>query len=201
MRWCTDRLKIQPASDYIKRHISESNAAIVVLGVRIDESYFRQRSIEKHQKHRASKLAPHNELLEGLISSNQSNDRNLLLSGNTVFRRLLPSDAKAPLRKQFLDGEDKEIYRIVADFFRAFSDVLWKDAKPHSFIFRTVGILASFDILKLALSAGKMDTNDTYAATKTMILAAEAVDFADNFFMLQVPGEFVFEMSSALLLR
>ena len=86
------------------------------------------------------------------------------------------------MRKQFLDGEDKEIYRIVADFFRAFSDVLWKDAKPHSFIFRTVGILASFDILKLALSAGKIDTNDTYAATKTMILAAEAVDFADNLF-------------------
>ena len=67
MRWCTDRLKIQPTSDYIKRHISESGAAIVVLGVRMDESYSRQRSIEKHQNHRASKLAPHNELLGAFI--------------------------------------------------------------------------------------------------------------------------------------
>ena len=88
----------------------------------------------------------------------------------------------SPLRKQFLDGEDKEIYRIVADFFRAFSDVLWKGAKPRSFIFRTVGILASFDILKSALSAGKLNAHDTYAATKRMILAVESVDLTDNFF-------------------
>ena len=67
MRWCTDRLKIQPTSDYIKRHISESGAAIVVLGVRTDESNSRQRSIEKHQNHRASKLAPHNELTGALV--------------------------------------------------------------------------------------------------------------------------------------
>ncbi|MFS2034778.1 DNA phosphorothioation system sulfurtransferase DndC [Polaromonas sp. CT11-55] len=67
MRWCTDRLKIQPTSDYIKRHISESGAAIVVLGVRMDESSSRQRSIEKHQNHRDSKLAPHNELPGALI--------------------------------------------------------------------------------------------------------------------------------------
>lgn len=67
MRWCTDRLKIQPTSDYIKRHISESRAAIVVLGVRMDESNSRQRSIEKHQNHRDSKLAPHSELPGALI--------------------------------------------------------------------------------------------------------------------------------------
>lgn len=67
MRWCTDRLKIQPTSDYIKRHISEAGAAIVVLGVRMDESLSRQRSIEKHQNRRDSKLAPHTELLGALI--------------------------------------------------------------------------------------------------------------------------------------
>jgi DNA sulfur modification protein DndC len=67
MRWCTDRLKIQPTSDYIKRHISESGAAIVVLGVRMDESGTRQRSIEKHQNSRNSRLAPHTDLLGALI--------------------------------------------------------------------------------------------------------------------------------------
>ena len=67
MRWCTDRLKIQPTSNYIKRHISESGAAIVVLGVRLDESISRQRSIEKHRNHRDSKLAPHTELPGALI--------------------------------------------------------------------------------------------------------------------------------------
>jgi DNA sulfur modification protein DndC len=67
MRWCTDRLKIQPTSGYIKRHISESGAAIVVLGVRTDESGSRQRSIEKHQNHRDSRLAPHGDLIGALI--------------------------------------------------------------------------------------------------------------------------------------
>ena len=38
MRWCTDRLKIQPTSEYIKQYVSAAGAAIVVLGVRRDES-------------------------------------------------------------------------------------------------------------------------------------------------------------------
>ncbi len=46
MRWCTDRLKIQPTSTYIKKYISKYGAAIVVLGVRRDESQHRQRSID-----------------------------------------------------------------------------------------------------------------------------------------------------------
>lgn len=67
MRWCTDRLKIQPTSEYIKRHISESGAAIVVLGVRRDESSSRQRSVDKHRNARDSKLSPHSDLLGALI--------------------------------------------------------------------------------------------------------------------------------------
>lgn len=67
MRWCTDRLKVLPTSEYIKRHISESGAAIVVLGVRRDESISRQRSIDKHQNRRDSALSPHTELLGAFI--------------------------------------------------------------------------------------------------------------------------------------
>ncbi|MGK5007207.1 DNA phosphorothioation system sulfurtransferase DndC [Janthinobacterium sp. LB2P70] len=67
MRWCTDRLKIQPTSDYIKKYISESGAAIVVLGVRRDESISRQRSVDKHRNARDSRLSPHSELLGALI--------------------------------------------------------------------------------------------------------------------------------------
>ena len=67
MRWCTDRLKVLPTSAYIKRHISEAGAAIVVLGVRRDESASRQRSIEKHKNGRDSELSPHTELLGAFI--------------------------------------------------------------------------------------------------------------------------------------
>jgi len=67
MRWCTDRLKIQPTSGYIKKHISESGAAIVVLGVRRDESNTRQRSIDKRKNQRGSNLTEHTELLGAYI--------------------------------------------------------------------------------------------------------------------------------------
>ncbi len=38
MRWCTDRLKIRPTSSYILNFVSSCGSAIVVLGVRLDES-------------------------------------------------------------------------------------------------------------------------------------------------------------------
>ncbi|WP_211104411.1 DNA phosphorothioation system sulfurtransferase DndC [Azospirillum baldaniorum] len=62
MRWCTDRLKIQPTSTYIKTEASRSGAAIVVLGVRRDESQTRQRSIDRHRNMRGGRLTEHRTL-------------------------------------------------------------------------------------------------------------------------------------------
>lgn len=62
MRWCTDRLKIGPTSTYIRKHISGAGAAIVLLGVRLDESQTRQRSIERRQNQRGSNLTEHIDL-------------------------------------------------------------------------------------------------------------------------------------------
>jgi len=67
MRWCTDRLKIQPTSGYIKQQVSESGAAIVVLGVRRDESQSRQKSIDRWRNARGSNLSPHERLPGALI--------------------------------------------------------------------------------------------------------------------------------------
>lgn len=67
MRWCTDRLKIQPTSDYIKKYVSEAGAAIVVLGVRRDESNTRQNSINRHKNLIDSNLSPHSSLLGALV--------------------------------------------------------------------------------------------------------------------------------------
>jgi DNA sulfur modification protein DndC len=67
MRWCTDRLKIQPTSGYIKKYASEAGAAIVVLGVRRDESQTRQRSIDKRRNQRGSRLTEHETLAGAYI--------------------------------------------------------------------------------------------------------------------------------------
>ena len=67
MRWCTDRLKIQPTSGYILKKVDENGAAIIVLGVRKDESSTRKASIERHQNLNDSNLTPHTELKNALV--------------------------------------------------------------------------------------------------------------------------------------
>lgn len=62
MRWCTDRLKIQPTSKYILDNVSAHGAAIVALGVRLDESESRRNSINKFQNLVDSNLTPHSDL-------------------------------------------------------------------------------------------------------------------------------------------
>ena len=53
-RWCTERLKINPTTEFIKRTISEVGEAIILLGTRSDESSTRARSIENNKIHIAS---------------------------------------------------------------------------------------------------------------------------------------------------
>lgn len=48
-RWCTERLKINPTSEFIKSTISEVGRAIILLGTRKDESASRAKSIEKNK--------------------------------------------------------------------------------------------------------------------------------------------------------
>ncbi|WP_232490382.1 DNA phosphorothioation system sulfurtransferase DndC [Burkholderia ubonensis] len=62
MRWCTDRLKIQPTSSYIKANVSSYGAAIVVLGVRRTESVRRMQTVDKYENDRGSNLNEHSSI-------------------------------------------------------------------------------------------------------------------------------------------
>jgi DNA sulfur modification protein DndC len=48
-RWCTERLKINPTTKFIKEKITENGEAIILLGTRLDESSKRASSIKKHE--------------------------------------------------------------------------------------------------------------------------------------------------------
>lgn len=48
-RWCTERLKIDPTTRFIKETTSINNEAIILLGTRSDESSNRAASIKKHE--------------------------------------------------------------------------------------------------------------------------------------------------------
>lgn len=56
-RWCTERLKINPTSDYIKHALQKNNNAIIVLGTRKAESTNRAASMEKYNE--GNKLRNH----------------------------------------------------------------------------------------------------------------------------------------------
>lgn len=67
MRWCTDRLKIQPTSRYIREQVAANGAAIILLGVRRNESEVRRRRIDSYQNEVDSNLSPHNTLAGAYI--------------------------------------------------------------------------------------------------------------------------------------
>jgi len=49
-RWCTDRLKIKPTSEYVLKTVNHSGEAIVVLGTRRAESSSRAATMDNHAK-------------------------------------------------------------------------------------------------------------------------------------------------------
>jgi len=60
-RWCTDRMKIRPTSRFIREQVSHSGNAVLLLGVRRDESAQRAQSVAKHHDNLESRLAAHSD--------------------------------------------------------------------------------------------------------------------------------------------
>jgi len=48
-RWCTERLKINPTTNFIKERINEHGEALILIGTRTDESQNRANSMKKHE--------------------------------------------------------------------------------------------------------------------------------------------------------
>lgn len=64
-RWCTDRMKIQPTSRYVKEQISASGQVILLLGVRRSESAARRASVARYDS--SERLNPHGDLAGCLV--------------------------------------------------------------------------------------------------------------------------------------
>ena len=60
-RWCTDRMKIRPTSRFIREQVSHRGHAVLLLGVRRDESASRAQSVAKYHDNLESRLAVHND--------------------------------------------------------------------------------------------------------------------------------------------
>lgn len=60
-RWCTDRMKIQPTSQFIRQRVSEAGKVVLLIGVRRSESAARAQSVERHTVE-GQRLNPHDDL-------------------------------------------------------------------------------------------------------------------------------------------
>jgi hypothetical protein len=82
----------------------------------------------------------------------------------------------------FIDGNDTLIYTLVSNYVRACNGLLWQRASQGSYILKTVGVQALFDILrKLAPSA--LEAKDLRVAFfESKLRPAADVDFAGERF-------------------
>lgn len=70
MRWCTNRLKIQPSNDFVTNVVSEFGEAILLLGTRKEESSHRAQNMERYEKMRVREyLSPNGSQQNGLVFS------------------------------------------------------------------------------------------------------------------------------------
>ncbi|MGI9310586.1 MAG: DNA phosphorothioation system sulfurtransferase DndC [bacterium] len=64
-RWCTDRMKIQPTSRYVKEQVAIGGQVIMLLGVRRSESAARSASVARHDN--GERLNPHGDLVGCMV--------------------------------------------------------------------------------------------------------------------------------------
>ena len=126
-----------------------------------------------------------------LISSNPKKDRDIMHKKSVKdgrHRKDIPQQLNSPLRQMYIDCNDKGLYAITVNYFKAVNDVLWLNAKSRSYIKKTVGIQALFDLLKIII--GKYDNISVfkYDFFYALIKKADYIDFSDNFFQASGTG-------------
>lgn len=118
-----------------------------------------------------------------LISANPKEDKYTLhyYDLKKRNRNLLGSDS-APLREYYLKVNDLLIFNAINNFFVVADKLFFNSASSSSYIFKTVGIQALFDVLRVILKRelDHKDVSEKYFETRIKVL--KDVDFSDNFF-------------------
>ncbi len=130
-----------------------------------------------------------------LISSNAKNDRNELHKWAVVARtrsHLKPD--YSPLRELYLKCKDDEITKVLRTYFEGVDKKLWTNAKGNSYIRRTIGVQALFDILGLLIEDESLPEDKL----KQLLAKSSKIDFSDPLF--QASGKGRTRVRNAILL-
>ncbi len=136
-----------------------------------------------------------------LFSKKPKNDRNnmFLKKRGERSRSALTSDG-SPLRKLYLNKNDLAIYTVVKNYFSGVENTLWNNPRDGSYITKTVGIQALFEVLLALLEShkaeGSMPSKVEYFLE--FFQPAASIDFSQNFFR-QASGIGKTQIKNALL--
>lgn len=135
-------------------------------------------------------------IVEGLLrlfSGNPKRDRDVMHkkeAGKGRVRKLLMVEAiqdKTPLRSYYLNCNDLLIFTMVKNYFNAASELLW-NGNCRSYIRKTVGFQALFDVLR-ALCVEAIAAKDVSKAFfERKLMPCKAINFDDDFFQASGTG-------------
>jgi len=89
---------------------------------------------------------------------------------------------RSPLREVFIEVNDALMYKITLNYLMACENVFWSHANDESFIFRTIGAQAIFDVLR-KIAPDALEARRISVQYFTEILEkARQIDFSDERF-------------------
>jgi len=94
----------------------------------------------------------------------------------------------SPLRQLYISKGDDIIYTAVKNYFEAVNVVLWSDAKPASYIRKTVGIQALFDVLLILIKELVLTKDIRAKQFENKLKLTKTIDFSDGFFQTSGTG-------------
>ena len=110
----------------------------------------------------------------------RSRDRNLLEAGDEI---------RTPLRGLYRQGNDLAIYQVCRNYFAAAKEAFWIEQDERSYIGKTVGVQALFDVLRLLLGESRIEMAGAKKnAFLDVLKPVAAVDFSDSFFQASGTG-------------
>jgi DNA phosphorothioation-associated DGQHR protein 1 len=119
-----------------------------------------------------------------LFSSNPKRDTNAMRTPRAQPRSVLalgPKD-KSPLRGEFIDVNDSLIYAMVENYLKACDNLFWQSPAPGSFISKTVGVQALFDILRKLAPEAYAEADLRVAYFEERLQPAAGINFANDQF-------------------
>ncbi len=119
-----------------------------------------------------------------LYSSNPKRDSNWMRKDQPRTRSSLrdaPRD-RSPMRESFIEGNDALLYKMVFNYMKSCEEVFWSKANDESFILKTIGVQATFDILRKLAAQAFDDKSISVDYFVEKIAPAGDINFADDRF-------------------